>query len=214
MKNSLIIVSLCVLAFAYFINKKNEEEPDNSRDIEDYANSAIDYGNTIVNQTDDTTKSNNLQAFLNAIRYGEGTHSENGYSILFGGRRFYDYDTHPAMAGWGGVRLSDAQCANAGFGSGCVSTAAGAYQINRPTYNRVAAKLGITDFTPASQDRIAVELISEKGAINDVETGDIAAAVKKVRKVWASLPAAGYGQSEVSLNSFLAYYETEGGVLA
>jgi lysozyme len=58
------------------------------------------------------------------------------------------------------------------------------------------------DFTPDSQDAAAWFLIEEKGAGADVLAGRTADAVAKVRKIWASLPGAGYGQREVSLAAF------------
>jgi len=185
-------------------------ESANSPDIEDYGNQAI----SVFDYTDSEMKTQNERAFLAGIRVGEGTAAQNGYAVKFGGSTFSDFSDHPALLGWGGGKLSPQMCANAGFGPGCVSTAAGAYQINKPTWLRVSARLGLTDFSPASQDAAAMFLIDEKGALGDVQAGRTAAAVKKVRKVWASLPGAGYGQNEVSMANFNNSYTNAGGVLA
>lgn len=188
-------------------------EPDNAPDLEDYGYQAVQgvtelfEGNTDMN--------GNLAAFLVAIRHGEGTSGPNGYRTLFGGGLFDSFADHPARLGWRGLPLSDTQCAGAGFGPGCVSTAAGAFQINKPTWNRVAPLIGAADFSEASQDAAAIQLISEKGALADVLAGRIEAAIYKVRKVWASLPGAGYaGQRTVPLGTVLAKYEQAGGILA
>jgi len=156
----------------------------------------------------------NKSAFLRCLRLGEGTSGPNGYQTLFGGSLFNSFDRHPAEAGWPGVKLSDRMCSLAGFGPGCVSTAAGAYQFNKPTWRRVAAKYGITDFSPASQDAAAWAVIGEKGAQADVLAGRIEQAISKCRKVWASLPGAGYGQREESMVAVLNEYQRAGGILA
>jgi lysozyme len=151
---------------------------------------------------------------LNAIRFGEGTSGADGYNILCGGGRFDSYGKHPALAGWGGWRMPLAMAAAAGFPNGAVSTAAGAFQINRPTYNRLSSKLGLSDFSPSTQRAMAIELIREKGALADAMAGRALVAAQKVRKVWASLPGAGYGQHEVASTTFLNKYINAGGTVA
>ena len=74
--------------------------------------------------------------------------------------------------------------------------------------------MGLTDFSPPSQDRGVIELIAEKGAIKDIEAGNIQSAIHKVRKIWASLPNAGYAQPTKDLNSALAKYKQYGGQLS
>lgn len=189
-------------------------EENNSPDLIDYANQAIDSGSAIFDETDDMTAQANLRAFLAAIRLGEGTSGSNGYALLCGGGTFSDYSMHPAIAGWGGWKMPLAMAQAAGYPNGAVSTAAGAYQINRPTYKGAAAALGVSDFSPDTQDRIAIYLIRQKGALADVLAGRVEVAAGKVRKVWASLPNAGYGQRTVSMQAFLNQYTNAGGALA
>lgn len=145
------------------------------------------------------TLSSNMKAFLFMIRKCEGTAGANGYKTLFGGKLFGFFAMHP------NVRVP--------FGK-TYSTAAGAYQFLFSTWERVRIKLNLPDFSPASQDLGAIELIKEKGAYNDVLNGNFTTAVSKVRKVWASLPGAGYGQPEKSLSSVTNYYLTAGGKIA
>ena len=207
-----IVVAGAVLWYLHDDGEGGESA--NGADMEDLGNQALDYGSEYFSGIDDMTAQANERAFLAAIRVGEGTSAGNGYSILFGGAPFASFAEHPALLGWGGGRLSDAMCRGAGFGPGCVSTAAGAYQINKPTWRRIRDKLGLSDFSPASQDAAALELISEKGALGDVRAGRVAVAVGKVRKVWASLPGAGYGQGEVMLSAFVNNYANAGGAVA
>ena len=138
----------------------------------------------------------NLKAFLVMIQYSEGTFGKGGYNKLYGGTKFIDLSTHPniPITKWG-----------------ITSTAAGAYQILNKTWLELQAKLGLPDFSPQSQDLAAIELIKRRHALEDVLAGRFALAIEKCRKEWASLPGAGYGQKENSLQNLLAVYKTAGG---
>lgn len=157
----------------------------------------------------------NIQAFLRVIRYAEGTDRETGYRTLFGGKLFSNMKDHPYLTGeWKGAKLSDAHCRGAGLKPGCITTAAGAYQFTKTTWKTVKEKLGLNDFTPESQDLAAIELIREKGAVPDVIAGKFDDAVKKVKKVWASMPGAGYNQPEKDLQALRNIYKNAGGSFA
>lgn len=72
--------------------------------------------------------------------------------------------------GYGGVDLSKAPLGPNGFplwegrmGPAGVSHAAGIYQIEPDTWNPIAAELGITDFSPQSQTRVANEIYKRYG---------------------------------------------------
>lgn len=158
-----------------------------------------------------------ISAMLQAIKKAEGTADRGDpYRVCYSYRHTINsFADHPAVTReWAGERLSDAMCADAGLGPGCVSTAAGAYQIIRPTWLRLKTKLGLPDFSPASQDAAATELLRERGALARLEVGDFAGAVEKTRKEWASLPGAGYGQGERSIAWLTARFTEAGGVLA
>jgi lysozyme len=187
-------------------------ESDMAPDVVSDAESIVD---SFALAGNDMGPSVNLRAFLDALTIGEGTAGPEGYRILYGGGRFSSFDDHPAELGWAGVRLSDAQCRGAGLAPPCVSTAAGRYQITRTTWRRLKKKLSLVDFGPDSQDAAAVELIREQGALADIERGDVASAVSKVRRVWASLPGANYaGQRSVALSIVQQAFVNAGGVLA
>ena len=145
----------------------------------------------------------NERAFLDMLAVSEGTfgHGDNGYNVLVGGDLFHDYSKHPNVL----VTLNK---------TGLKSTAAGRYQFLKRTWDSLAAKLHLPDFSPAAQDVAALELIAERGAADDVRSGRFADAVHKCRKVWASLPGAGYGQRENSLKSLESAYIRAGGHVA
>lgn len=158
----------------------------------------------------------NLQAFLAMIRRAEGTAGVNGYRTMFGGALFTSFADHPRRA----VRFTDQ------LGRRLWTTAAGAYQFlaisplpdggftKVNTWDRLQLALGLPDFSPASQDAAAIELIREEGALDDVRAGRFDLAVGKVRNVWASLPGAGYAQPERKLDDLRVAYVNAGGVLA
>lgn len=158
-----------------------------------------------------------IAAMMKTIRQSEGTDSAGDpYRVCYGYRHtIASLADHPAVTGeWRGETLSDTMCANAGFGPGCVSTAAGAYQIIKPTWLRLKSKLGLTDFSAASQDAACVQLLRERGALPALEQGRFADAVYAARKEWASLKGAGYGQGERSIEWLTARFTDAGGVLA
>lgn len=124
-----------------------------------------------------------VRAFLALIRTGEGTSGPNGYRTMFGGSLFTSFADHPRqLVVRGGYR----------------STAAGAYQFLTGTWDEMASKYGLTDFTPDSQDVAAVGLIKRRGALADVLDGRFRAAIDKCNKEWASLPGSPYGQPTLS----------------
>ena len=118
----------------------------------------------------------NLSKFLDFTSKSEGA----DYNTIVGGKTFEDYSKHPGVVGL---------TTSAG-----PSTAAGRYQITKTTYDDVANKLGITDFSPESQDKIALELIRRKNALEDVQSGRFPDAIKKLGGTWASFSSSKYNQ--------------------
>ncbi len=147
--------------------------------------------------------SKNLAAFLDLIATSEGTPvilgSDDGYNVLVGATRhnpllFHSYADHPNV-----------------FNKAEDSTAAGRYQFIHKTWEGLAAKLGLKDFSPPNQDRGAIELVSERGALALVEAGQITDAIHKCCEEWASFPGGDSGQRENPLETLLATYRTFGG---
>ena len=151
----------------------------------------------------------NLKAFLDMLAFSElGEHlikeSDNGYNVIVGslpGRMnlLKDYSDHPRQR----IRIN----------STLYSTAAGRYQILKRTFDAYKLSLNLPDFSPASQDAIAVQLIKERGAVQDIIDGHLFAAIEKVANIWASLPGAGYGQHENDAGDLLDAYLDAGGTI-
>ena len=152
----------------------------------------------------------NEQAYLDMIAACEGTTGDYGYRALFGytpsNNRVFDngYATHPNIR----VPYTDLD------GNQTYSTAAGRYQIIFGTFKELQAKLGTVDFTPQTQDAMALRLIAEAGAGDDVRLGQFQTAINATAGIWASLPASHYAQPKRSYDFALAAYTAAGGVLA
>jgi muramidase (phage lysozyme) len=149
-------------------------------------------------------KNANVKAFIGAIATAEG----GDYNLKFGGVKgkkndkwkFSDFSTHP------------------GPGSDGKTTAAGMYQINRDTWKEMGGKMGLTDFSPETQDLIAVEILRTIGVLDDIIAGNIEPALSAASRRWAALPAgkgkAGrYDQPYTEYDDFEAAYKSNGGTL-
>ena len=152
----------------------------------------------------------NVKALLDMIAWSEIGHamlaqSDNGFNVLVGSRPgkmklFHDYADHPRQL----IKINDKLS----------STAAGRYQILKRTFDHYKRVLGLSDFSPASQDAIAVQLIKERRALQDIAEGRVIDAIVKVRNIWASLPGAGYGQHEHRIEPLIIAYRNAGGFVA
>jgi muramidase (phage lysozyme) len=146
----------------------------------------------------------NLKAFLDMLAYAEIgpamlADSDRGYDVIVGSvpgnvKKFRPYSDHPRI-----------------YVERMNSTAAGRYQILKKNYDFYKRELGLKGFWPEDQDRIALRLISECGATFDIIAGRIAEAIHKCRSRWASLPGAGYGQPEKSIDRLVMVYRDAGG---
>jgi muramidase (phage lysozyme) len=146
----------------------------------------------------------NVVAFLDMLAWSEGTDNgrqatkDRGYDVIVGGKLFTGYADHPRVL----VALPKL---------GISSTAAGRYQLLRRYYDAYSKTLRLHDFSPLSQDLIALQQIRERRALPLIQAGKIAEAIAATRNIWASLPGAGYGQHEQGLDALLAVYRARGG---
>ncbi|KUY80123.1 MULTISPECIES: glycoside hydrolase family 104 protein [unclassified Burkholderia] len=94
------------------------------------------------------------------------------------------------------------------------STAAGRYQLLSRYYAPYASLLKLDDFSPVSQDMIAIQQIRERRALPLIAAGRLVAAIKACSNIWASLPGNDYGQHQNELTMLTAAYRAAGGVVA
>jgi muramidase (phage lysozyme) len=126
------------------------------------------------------------RAFLETLGQGEGG---NDYGALFGGGHTNDLSQFPQ---WSGVQTA-----------GGMTHAAGRYQFEPETWARAAAALGLTDFSPASQDRAALWIAQQdynartgRNLNADLQSTDpmvISKVFQQLHSTWPSL-FGNYGQ--------------------
>ena len=136
-----------------------------------------------------------VKDFLDLLAKAEGTYGkgDGGYNIAFGGAADVGYDAHPQ-------KLHNFTQTD---GTPNKTTAAGRYQILDKTYQGLQKQLGTTDFSPQTQDKMAIELIRQQGALDNVLAGDYEGAINKLGNIWASLPSSNYAQPKRSMEELL-----------
>ena len=160
----------------------------------------------------------NEQAFLDMIARSEGTSSDvnhstrrDGFDVIVTGSDgkseiFTDFSTHPFANGRAPKVINS---------HGLTSSASGRYQFLRTNWAHYRDLLRLPDFSPASQDKWALQLIRECRALPMIEAGQFAQAVAACAHLWASLPGQGYpGQHQNQLAALQAIYIMAGGTIA
>ena len=147
---------------------------------------------------------NQRKAFLDMLAWSEGTDNgrqktrNHGYDVIVGGELFTD------------LRSPSQTC-----------HAKPKTQINRRRtlpasfrwWDAYRKQLGLKDFSPKSQDAVALQQIKERGALPMIDRGDIRQAIDRCSNIWASLPGAGYGQFEHKADSLIAKFKEAGGTV-
>jgi muramidase (phage lysozyme) len=158
----------------------------------------------------------NLQAFLDTIAVSEGVADlgDRGFNVLVGSRpsqvfTFSSYRDHPRLE----IRLRKDK-PDTPENEQLVSTAAGRYQILAKYFDAYRVTLSLPDFSPPCQDAIAVQMISECGAFDDVRAGRFESAIARCASRWASFPGAGYAQHENAVADLRRAFINAGGVAA
>jgi len=119
-----------------------------------------------------------VKAFLDVIAYAEGTLYADEYHARFPDATCLSLDCHPQAA----------LCSHA-LGKYLCSSAAGRYQILTETWRIFAWRVGAHDFSPHEQDRVAVQILLDKGIISHLLKEDIDTAMNKACHVWSSFPS-------------------------
>ena len=138
-------------------------------------------GEIAWNEADPTQR-----AFLNTLA---GPESGGEYNIIYGGDHFEDYSKHPGVY----------KPIESGPNKGKKSSAAGKYQFLESTWNDIAHRYRLPDFSPANQDKAAWYLAAEtyartqgRSLSTDLQSGDpkvLAGIGKALSPIWTSLPS-------------------------
>ena len=161
-----------------------------------------------------TIKDASQARFLDLIGFSEGTskasHSataaitaNDGYDAIVAGvdgpSIFTDYSDHPF------ARREPVEVVAPGqrFENGLYSTAAGRYQILYRFFTDYKEELGLPDFSPMSQDLVALQMIRECNALELIAAGEIEQAILACSSRWASFPGSSAGQGGRSMQQLL-----------
>lgn len=156
------------------------------------------------------TLSPTLTAFLGTVAWAEGTSTSpltknDGYDVIVSGvngpATFTDFSDHPFAPQFKRLPVTVRQLPL------LQSTAAGRYQILYRWWLPYKVDLNLPDFSPASQDAVAIEQMKERGAIALIGTGDIQGAISACSAIWASFPGNSYGQGGRSMGELLLKYQ-------
>jgi muramidase (phage lysozyme) len=127
------------------------------------------------NDSEHNIERDRVKAFLDTIATAEGTAGSDGYRTQYTGTKFVSFSDHPR----------EMRCGRR-YGRKLCSDAAGRYQFLSTTWDRFAKKFGVKDFSPENQDLMAIELIREKDALEDIEAGRLEPAIRKLAYIWPS----------------------------
>ena len=155
---------------------------------------------------EDVEINNQRKAFLDMLAWSEGTDTRrqktrnHGYDVIVGGElAIYRLLRSPRKLVTLNPKLK--------------STGAGRYQLLSRWWDAYRKQLGLKDFSPKSQDAVALQQIKERGALPMIDRGDIRGAIDRCSNIWASLPGAGYGQFEHKADSLIAKFKEAGGTV-
>ena len=70
----------------------------------------------------------------------------------------------------------------------------------------------LKDFSPKSQDAVALQQIKERGALPMIDRGDVRQAIDRCGNIWKAA-GAGYGQFEHQADSLIAKFKEAGGTV-
>lgn len=151
----------------------------------------------------------NVPAFLDLIGISEGTSTSrltknDGYDVIVTGvdgpEVFTSYADHPFAGGRAPKIIRTTPM--------LLSTASGRYQILLRYFEAYKKTLGLRDFSPLSQDRVAIQMLRERKAIDAIVAGDIMSAISAASNIWASFPGNPYGQNPHTMDVLMAHWET------
>ena len=122
------------------------------------------------------------RAMLDSIAFAEGTakYPNDGYNTMFTGKQFSGFEDHPRK-----IQRSN----------GYASDAAGRYQFLSTTWDPLAKKLGLKDFSPANQDKAAIELARQYDVTQELlaKEGMSPKVSAFLGRQWASFPGKSIG---------------------
>ena len=142
-----------------------------------------------------------IEAFLSLIGWAEGADYSTIVTGVDGPHTFTDFSDHPFAPQFNRTPVIVRRVPL------LQSTAAGRYQLLYRYWVPYRKQLGLVDYSPASQDAVALQQMKERGAILHLTTGDIQGAIVACRSIWASLPGNDYHQGGKTMGELLEKYK-------
>ena len=148
---------------------------------------------------------NQRKAFLDMLAWSEGTDNgrqktrNHGYDVIVGGELFTDYSDHPRKLVTLNPKLK--------------STGAGRYQLLSRWWDAYRKQLGLKDFSPKSQDAVALQQIKERGALPMIDRGDIRQAIDLLQQYLGFTAGRWLCQFEHKADSLIAKFKEAGGTV-
>ena len=145
---------------------------------------------------------NQRKAFLDMLAWSEGPITDvsvwnHGYDVIVGGEPFTDYSDHPRKL----VTLNPK-----------LKSGADGYQLFSCWWDALPQAVYLKDFSPKSQDAVALQQIKERGALPMIDRAGYPSGTDRCSNIWASLPGAGYGCLSKA-DSLIAKFSEAGGTV-
>lgn len=182
----MIITVLTLSALFYFKDKIITSMP---KEVREYLPKTLSY----------YLQHPNVKKFIKLIHFSEGTYNypNGGYNTMFTGKQFTSLADHPRIRNTAKIN-----------GKNVTSSAAGASQFLESTWDWLAKKYDLKDFSKTSQDTATVGLLIYRNAIDDIVKGNIKDAIYKCSNEWASFPGNNYDQNAHKIETLTKYYQS------
>ena len=119
---------------------------------------------------------NNQRKHTDMLAWSEGTDNgrqktrNHGGDVIVGGELFTGQFDHSSQTCHAKPKLK--------------STGAGRHQLLSRWWDAYRKQLGLKDFSPKSQDAVALQQIKERGALPMIDRGDIRQAIDRCSNIW------------------------------
>jgi muramidase (phage lysozyme) len=143
-----------------------------------------------------------IKSFLDLIGFSEGADYDTIVTGVDGPHIFTDFSDHPFAPQFHRPPVQWR------MNPPSYSTASGRYQVLYHWWAAYKAELHLSDFSPASQDAYAIQILKERGAIPLIVEGNIQGAIIACHGEWESFPGGVVqGNGPHTMGALLQQYE-------
>ena len=124
----------------------------------------------------------------------------HGYDVIVGGELFTDYSDHPRKLVTLNPKLKS-------------TGAARRYQLLSRWWDAYRKQLGLKDFSPKSQDAVALQQIKERGALPMIDRGDVRQGNRPLQQYLGSTAGRWLWSVRAWADSLIAKFKEAGGTV-